>query len=132
MRKILTLTQLERDELDKISLKDIDKWESGKLGTDPEKQHLYLAWRKDEAAGMKLSDFFIGCRFYTATGAWICADIGKRCIVAVKESDAIEYFKQDGISDLTPEKISTNADLFKEDVFWWYDFPGCSTEPFSD
>lgn len=40
MKRIDKLTAAEKAELDKISMKDSDKWDSGECGTDPKKQHL--------------------------------------------------------------------------------------------
>ena len=52
---------------------------------------------------MKHKDFKIGKKFYTATGRWICTDIGTRVIVARKD----------------------NNDSDIEIVFDEYDFGGC-------
>lgn len=56
--------------------------------------------------GMEFAEFIIGKTFFTATGLWICTDIGTRVVVA----------KQDGGDE--------------EVVFDENDFGGCSTGPF--
>jgi hypothetical protein len=33
---------------------------------------------------MSLSDFLIGCEFWTATGRWPCTDIGTRILCAIE------------------------------------------------
>ena len=63
---------------------------------------------------MKLEDFKIGDKFYTATGAWIVSDIGTRTVVAYNASTQ-------------PDKGAC-WDLQDNIVFYEYDFGGCSLD----
>jgi hypothetical protein len=56
---------------------------------------------------VKKEVFQIGETFYTATGPWVCTDIGTRVIVAVEK----HHYRQLG---------------FAETVFDEDDLPGCS------
>jgi hypothetical protein len=73
--------------------------------------------RKDFVpTGMKLSDFFIGREFMTATGRWRCTDVGTRTIAAIRldlDHDPAWYngppyavvelvFDEDGIEGCSP------------------------------
>ena len=65
---------------------------------------------------MQHSDFFIGCEFTTAAGAWRCTDVGTRTIAAIRldhDDDPSWYngppypvvehvFDEDGIEDCEP------------------------------
>lgn len=37
---------------------------------------------------MLLSEFVIGMEFWTATGKWMCTDVGTRTVVAVAQDDS--------------------------------------------
>lgn len=56
---------------------------------------------------MKREQFHIGETFYTATGPWVCTDVGTRVIVAIEK----HRYREPG---------------FAETVFDEYDLPGCS------
>lgn len=57
---------------------------------------------------MKLENFEIGGMFETATGLWVCDDIGTRSIIARKYDGS-----------------SKQWDEFDHEVFYPYDWPGC-------
>jgi len=61
---------------------------------------------------MKYKDFVIGKCFYTATGKWLCTDIGTRTVIAIKS---------------TKDKDWMNGPPYAvvEEVFNEYDFGGC-------
>jgi len=56
---------------------------------------------------MKREQFRIGETFYTATGPWVCTDVGTRVIVAIEKRN----YREPG---------------FAETVFDEHDLPGCS------
>jgi hypothetical protein len=59
---------------------------------------------------MRLDQFRIGGVFFTATGPWVCTDIGTRVVVAI-------------------EKQHNAEPGFAETVFDEDDMPGCSLSP---
>jgi hypothetical protein len=64
---------------------------------------------------MVFKDFKIGDHFWTASGRWLCTDLGTRCVVAY----LVSY------KDLF--KASNDSwDLQENIVFYPYDFGGCS------
>jgi hypothetical protein len=69
---------------------------------------------------MKKEEFKLGTEFYTATGRWLCTDIGTRVIVAIhlNQDDPINY---NGPPYTIPES-----------VFDEYDIEGCSPDPIED
>ena len=64
---------------------------------------------------MKIEDFRIGDSFYTATGRWVCTDVGSRVIVAVKYEEFVD--PQKGNSAGPPYSVA-------ETVFDEYDLEG--------
>ena len=61
--------------------------------------------------GMTLKQFKIGEPFYTATGMWICVDVGTYFVLAVKESAYQNYFQGENFGGIT--------------IFDRWDFGGC-------
>ena len=63
---------------------------------------------------MDLEDFYIGLRFFTGSGEWLCTDIGTRTIIAIRIQDE-------------PEKYWINGPPYdiEENVFDDFDFGGC-------
>jgi hypothetical protein len=61
---------------------------------------------------MELSDFRIGLHFFTATGEWVCADVGTKTILA----------------------FNLDEDEHEDDciIFDRFDFGGCSLTPMYD
>lgn len=68
---------------------------------------------------MKKEDFYIGLEFYTATGKWLCTDIGTRVIVAIKIETGPKAKKGSSWYNGPPYTVA-------EHVFDEYDFAGCS------
>jgi hypothetical protein len=62
---------------------------------------------------MKKADFRIGKEFFTAVGRWMCTDVGKRTIVAIKKD----------MEDATWYNGPPYA--LVEHVFDEFDFEGC-------
>ena len=62
---------------------------------------------------MKLSDFKTNQSFFTATGEWICLDVGTRSVTAIKKSD---YNIQEPWDQQDHSKIQ---------IFYSFDFGGC-------
>lgn len=72
-------------------------------------------WPEDHLR-MNHSDFRVGARFYTATGAWLCTDIGARTIIATKLETTITTLRQE--TGRTVETTQTRV-TFEEDPTWW-------------
>ncbi|MFK5894588.1 MAG: hypothetical protein QM504_15310 [Pseudomonadota bacterium] len=64
---------------------------------------------------MQHSDFMINGSFFSATGQWLCTDIGTRVITAIK-------FDENEKTRVPPYDV-------QEIVFDEYDFDGCSIKP---
>jgi hypothetical protein len=61
---------------------------------------------------MQHSDFYIGLHFFTATGEWLCVDMGTETILAFNIDE--DESKDDSI------------------IFDRYDFGGCRLQPFEE
>lgn len=70
--------------------------------------------------GMTHGQFRTGQHFWTATGEWLCTDVGTRVIAAIK------------VTGTPSEDLAGPPYSVAEEVFDEYDFGGCSTEPFHD
>ncbi len=89
---------------------------------------------------MNLEEFKIGGYFRTGSGRWICADIGSKCIVAVKEVAGYPMVRHDlnmetGESKKLPDGFQTWEEITKDllvyghcEVFHLYDMDGCVPE----
>lgn len=62
-------------------------------------------------------EFKIGEHFYTASGEWICTDIGSRTIIAYN------------IDDVNPHD---EWDMQNNIVFYEYEFMACSLHPYDE
>jgi hypothetical protein len=65
---------------------------------------------------MKKEDFKLGKEFYTATGKWLCTDIGTRVVVAIH------------LNQENPVNYNGPPYSIPENVFDEYDMEGCSLE----
>ena len=67
---------------------------------------------------MTLEQFKIGEPFYTATGKWICVDVGSYFVLAIKESSYSEYSQGEEHPNLV--------------IFDRWDFEGCEKNNLDD
>ena len=84
---------------------------------------------------MDKKDFKIGKKFYTGSGCWYCVDKGTKCIIAVKEDEAISIINFLSNYSIKNEKdfksyLISSSDQMKEEIFYWYDWGGCRLKPF--
>lgn len=70
---------------------------------------------------MEFSEFKVGEAFYTAAGVWLCTDIGRRVIVAIRIDPARD-----------PSWYAGPPYAVEEVVFDEYDFGGCQKTPFME
>ena len=63
---------------------------------------------------MQINEFKPNESFFTATGEWICLDVGTRVVVAIKKED---YQTQESWDSQPDDKFC---------IFYSYDFGGCS------
>lgn len=62
---------------------------------------------------MKHAEFYVGLRFWTATGEWMVTDIGTRTVVAVRlESVVVTH-------ELATNQETRRPVTFEEDPSWW-------------